>query len=195
VRRAVLAVAGLAASTTLLVVVKGGADASPATVGAVATAPPADGLAAVGGTPSPGPQALAPAPTDAPSDDGADDGSEPEPDATTTKPKKTTKPPADDEEPPPPPSDQRTFTGTREENPYGAVQLEITVDGSRMVDIRAIEMPDSESRSDQLSDQVSVQLEAEALREQGADLDTVSGATETAISYRDSLRAAIEEWK
>jgi uncharacterized protein with FMN-binding domain len=64
-----------------------------------------------------------------------------------------------------------------------------------MVDIRAIEMPDSESRSDQLSDQVSVQLREEALQEQGYDLDTVSGATETSVSYRDSLRAAIEEWQ
>lgn len=188
-RRAVLAVAGLAASTTLLVVVKGGADASPATVGAVATAPPVDGLSPAG-TPS-----VAPPP--AGEAEEPEEGAEPEPDATTKKPtpKKTTRPPEDDEEPPPPPSSQRTFTGTREENPYGAVQLEIVVEGSRMVDIRAIEMPDSESRSDQLSDQVSVQLEAEALREQGADLDTVSGATETAISYRDSLRAAIEEWK
>ncbi len=75
------------------------------------------------------------------------------------------------------------------------MQLEITVSGSRMVEIRAIEMPDSESRSDQLSDQVSVQLREEALQEQGYDLDTVSGATETSVSYRDSLRAAIEEWQ
>ena len=40
-----------------------------------------------------------------------------------------------------------------------------------------------------------MQLREEALQEQGADLDTVSGATETSVSYRESLRAAIEEWK
>lgn len=189
-RRAVLGLAGLAASTTLLVVVKGAADATPTPVSAAAV--PANGLAPSG---SP-----APAPSGGPAATGAPDGG-PAPTATTKKPKpkKTaTNPPDDDDDdpaPPPPPSNRKTFTGTREQNPYGAVQLEITVSGSRMVEIRAIEMPDSESRSDQLSDQVSVQLREEALQEQGYDLDTVSGATETSVSYRDSLRAAIEEWK
>jgi len=192
VRRAVLGLAGLAASTTLLVVVKGAADATPTPVSAAAV-PPANGLAPASGSP-------APAPSGGPAATGAPDGG-PAPAATTKKPKpkKTaTNPPDDDDDdpaPPPPPSNRKTFTGTREQNPYGAVQLEITVQGSRMVEIRAIEMPDSESRSDQLSDQVSVQLREEALQEQGYDLDTVSGATETSVSYRDSLRAAIEEWQ
>jgi len=190
VRRAVLGLAGLAASTTLLVVVKGAADATPTPVSApaVPSVPPS-------GSPAP--------PSGGPAAGAGPDGS-PAPATTTSKkpkPKKTTstKPPDDDGDdepaPPPPPSNRKTFTGTREQNPYGAVQLEITVQGTRMVDIRAIEMPDSESRSDQLSDQVSVQLREEALQEQGSDLDTVSGATETSVSYRDSLRAAIEEWK
>jgi uncharacterized protein with FMN-binding domain len=191
VRRAVLGLAGLAASTTLLVVVKGAADATPTTVSASAV-PPANGLAPASGSPAP------PAPSGGPAATAAPDGT-PAPAATTKKPKpkKTATEPPDEDEPapPPPPSNRKTFTGTREQNPYGAVQLEITVQGSRMVEIRAIEMPDSESRSDQLSDQVSVQLREEALQEQGYDLDTVSGATETSVSYRDSLRAAIEEWK
>lgn len=188
-RRAVLGLAGLAASTTLLVVVKGAADATPTPVSApaVPSVPPS-------GSPAP--------PAGGPAASGGPDGS-PAPTATSKKPKPkkttSTRPPDDDGDdepaPPPPPSNRKTFTGTREQNPYGAVQLEITVQGTRMVDIRAIEMPDSESRSDQLSDQVSVQLREEALQEQGSDLDTVSGATETSVSYRDSLRAAIEEWK
>ena len=188
-RRAVLGLAGLAASTTLLVVVKGAADATPTPVSAPAV-PPGNAPSGSAAPPSGGPAATA-----------APDGG-PAPAATTKKPKpkKTaTKPPDDDDDddpaPAPPPSNRKTFTGTREQNPYGAVQLEITVSGSRMVEIRAIEMPDSESRSDQLSDQVSVQLREEALQEQGYDLDTVSGATETSVSYRDSLRAAIEEWQ
>jgi uncharacterized protein with FMN-binding domain len=182
----------LAASTTLLVVVKGAAGATPTPVSAPAV-PPADGLSPASGSPAP--------PAGGPAATGAPDGT-PAPAATTKKPKPkkttTTQPPDDDGDepaPPPPPSNRKTFTGTREQNPYGAVQLEITVQGTRMVDIRAIEMPDSESRSDQLSDQVSVQLREEALQEQGYDLDTVSGATETSVSYRDSLRAAIEEWR
>jgi uncharacterized protein with FMN-binding domain len=78
-------------------------------------------------------------------------------------------------------------------NPYGGVQVEITLgSGNRITDIRAIEMPDSEARSSQLSDMAEPLLREEALREQGANLDTVSGATETCDSYEQSLRAAIE---
>jgi len=174
-----MAVAGLAAGTSLLVVVKGGAEARPAPVSAEAGPTPS-------GSPGPTPDATSPAP-----------------DAPTSKaptPKKTTKPkPArstDDAPPPaPPPPRSNKVVGPRVENDYGAVQVVIELDGSRIVEVRTLEMPDAEARSDQLSSLAEPQLREEALREQGADLDTVSGATETSESYRGSLRAAIERMK
>jgi uncharacterized protein with FMN-binding domain len=176
VRRAVLAVAGLAAGTSMLVVAKGGAGGAPATV------------AAANADPTASPNASAPPrPGAAPS---APPSRKPAASTKTTKPKAgrtTAKAPA------PPKSNK--VVGPRVENPYGAVQVVIEVSGSRIADVRTLEMPDLEARSDQLSALVETRLGEEALREQGADLDTVSGATETSESYRESLRVAIERMK
>ncbi|MEV0717314.1 FMN-binding protein [Asanoa sp. NPDC050611] len=175
-RRAALAVAGLAAGTSLLVVAKGGGGAAPDTVAAANAGPTPSG------TPSAPPSAK-PA--------GASAGGKAAP-SKTAKPRtgKTTK-----AAPPPAPPKSNKVVGPRVENPYGAVQVVIEVDGKRIADVRTLEMPDLEARSDQLSAQVETQMREEALREQGADLDTVSGATETSESYRESLRVAIERMK
>ena len=177
-RRAVLAVAGLAAGTSLLVVVKGGAGAAPETVAAAANATP---------TPSGSADPSAPA-------------AEPKPSSTASAPpvKKTSKPkPGKTTAAAPPPAAPKSnkVVGPRVTNPYGAVQVVIELSGTRIADVRTLEMPDLEARSDQLSALAEPQLRDEAIREQGANLDTVSGATETSESYRESLRVAIERMK
>jgi len=176
VRRAVLAVAGLAAGTSLLVVVKGGAGAAPASLTA----------ADAGATPSATADTAA-APSGAAADPSAPASKAPEE-------KKTTKPKAGRNTaaaPPPAAPKSNKVVGPRVENPYGAVQVVIELDGNRIVNVRTLEMPDLEARSDQ----VESQLGDEAVREQGADLDTVSGATETSESYQESLRVAIDRMK
>ncbi|GAA1892414.1 hypothetical protein GCM10009687_72120 [Asanoa iriomotensis] len=179
-RRAALAVAGLAAGTSLLVVAKGGGGAAPDTVAA------ANAGATPSATPSGAPPSAGPS--------GAPATGKPSATKSAAKPKpgRTTQAAA-----PPPPAAPKSnkVVGPRVENPYGAVQVVIEVDGNRIADIRTLEMPDLEARSDQLSAQVETQMREEALREQGANLDTVSGATETSESYRESLRVAIERMK
>jgi uncharacterized protein with FMN-binding domain len=179
VRRAVLALGGLAAGTSLLVVIKGGAGAAPDTLAA----------ANAGVTPSAG--AGSPDPS-APAGPG---GKKPTPTPSGTK--KTTKPKPGKTTAKPPPAAPKSnkVVGPRVENPYGAVQVVIELSGSRIVNVRTLEMPDLEARSDQLSSLAEPQLRDEAIREQGANLDTVSGATETSESYKESLRVAIERMK
>jgi uncharacterized protein with FMN-binding domain len=179
VRRAALAVAGLAAGTSLLVVAKGGGGATPDTVAAANAGPTPSA------TPSGQPPSAGPSGTPAPAKSTATKSAKPKPGRTT---KAAAPPPAA-----PPKSNK--VVGPRVENPYGAVQVVIEVDGKRIADVRTLEMPDLEARSDQLSAQVETRMREEALREQGADLDTVSGATETSESYRESLRVAIERMK
>ncbi|MDG4827278.1 FMN-binding protein [Asanoa sp. WMMD1127] len=183
-RRAVLAVAGLAAGTSLLVVAKGGSDAAPASVAAANAGP----------TPSASGSAPATPPASAAPDKPA--AKSPTPSGgkkSTTKPKSG----GGDTAAAPPPAAPKSnkVVGPRVENPYGAVQVVIDLSGNRIERVRTLEMPDLEARSDQLSALVESQLGEEAVREQGADLDTVSGATETSESYRESLRVAIERMK
>jgi uncharacterized protein with FMN-binding domain len=172
----VLAVAGLAAGTSLLVVVKGGVGAQPDTVAAANAGPNPTA------TPSAKPGA----------------GRTPEPGASSKAPaKKPAKPKTGGTKAAAPPVAPRSnkVVGPRVENPYGAVQVVIELAGNRITDVRTLEMPDSEARSEQVSSLAEPQLREEALREQGASLDTVSGATETSESYQESLRVAIERMK
>ncbi|GIF76953.1 FMN-binding protein [Asanoa siamensis] len=179
-RRAALAVAGLAAGTSLLVVAKGGGGAAPDTVAAANAGPTPSGSPSAAAPPAP--DAAAPSASGKP---GTKQSAKPKPGKSSTK---AAPPPAA-----PPKSNK--VVGPRVQNPYGAVQVVLDLDGNRITAVRTLEMPDVEARSDQLSALVESQLGEEAVREQGADLDTVSGATETSEAYKESLRRAIERMK
>ncbi|MEV4466121.1 FMN-binding protein [Micromonospora echinofusca] len=192
-RRALLAITGLAAGTTAMVVLKGSPGTSP-----VAQDLPA---APVPVTPAP----AGPAPTDgevsaAPSPSRT--GASPRPGRTATRPP-ASRPSATTRAPsaprtttkPPPAPTTRTVTGPVVENEYGNVQVQITLRGTRIVDVVALELPEETAQSDQRSEQVDGRYSGTSglvVQRQSADVDTVSGATATSTSYRQSLQAAID---
>lgn len=157
-RRALFAIGGLAASTTLLVVVKGVPAANSAAPELVAE-PAGAGEAAPSGDPSGKPAA---------------GGSK----APTRK----------------APTGTFQVTGPVVSNEHGDVQVRVTMSGTKLLKVEALTMPASSARSEQLSPRVARDMAAEAVREQSADdLDTVSGASSTSASYRESLQAALDK--
>ncbi|RKN50959.1 FMN-binding protein [Micromonospora endolithica] len=199
-RRALLAITGLAASTSVLVVLKGSPGATqvaqdlprtptPVAPGSADPAPAegevaaeASAAATTGPRPSRSPSR---APSARPSSGSGSDGG-----GQTRKPsapRTTTKPPAQ--------PTTRTVTGPVVENEYGNVQVQIVVSGSRIVDVRALELPQETAQSDQRSEQVNGRYSGsggQVVERQSADVDTVSGATATSTSYKQSLQAAID---
>ncbi|MEU4567064.1 FMN-binding protein [Micromonospora sp. NPDC023956] len=197
-RRAFLAVTGLAAGTTLLVVLKGAPEATrlaetvpserPPVVPAPAGPTPAGSApASPGRTGTPRPT-TGPGASDEPSTPAGGRSPKPRDDRTTDAPptpRRTTAPP----------SARRTVTGPVVGNEYGNVQVRITLTGARIVDVVALELPEETAESDRRSASVNNRYsgtDGEAVRRQGADLDTVSGATATSDAYRQSLQAAID---
>ncbi|NJP32974.1 FMN-binding protein [Micromonospora sp. HSS6-12] len=194
-RRALLAITGLAASTTAMVVLKSGPGASqvaqelPAAGQPVAPAPdgpaPTDGgagpEASPSGAASPRPRRSATrAPATRPTAGATSGARLPSAPRTSSAPARPT---------------TRTVTGPVVENEYGNVQVRITLSGSRIVDAVALELPEETAQSDQRSQQVDDRYSGTSglvVQQQGADLDTVSGATATSTSYRQSLQAAID---
>ncbi|MFI7081431.1 FMN-binding protein [Micromonospora sp. NPDC049903] len=190
-RRALFAITGLAASTTAMVVLK----AAPGTGQAAqepppGTAPTTDGppphVDVESAAPSREPRASrSPKParsTEAPArrTDPSDAARTPSaPRTTTAAPRPTT----------------RTVSGPVVGNEFGNVQVRITVNGSRIVDATALELPERTAQSEHRSDLVDSRYSGVAglvVARQSADLDTVSGATATSESYRQSLQAAID---
>jgi uncharacterized protein with FMN-binding domain len=119
---------------------------------------------------------------------------------TITSPKSTTPSPstsvpaaAGGSAPPSTAGTLRTLTGTLEENRYGPVQVRITVRGTQMVDIVALQLPSDRAHSQRLSAEAGPILRTEALQAQSAKIHVVSGATFTSESYAQSLQSVLDQ--
>jgi hypothetical protein len=89
-------------------------------------------------------------------------------------------------------SGTRTVTGESVQTRWGPVQVRVTVAGGRITDVTAVTYPQDNPRDQQINSSALPELRSEALRAQGADIDTVSGATYTSDGYRESLQSALD---
>jgi uncharacterized protein with FMN-binding domain len=80
-----------------------------------------------------------------------------------------------------------TLPGSVERNRYGTVQVQLVFTGDKITDVQLLQEPDSGRGIAALPT-----LREEALRAQSANIDTVSGATQTSESYAKSLQAALD---
>ncbi|MEV7097049.1 FMN-binding protein [Amycolatopsis sp. NPDC051045] len=80
-----------------------------------------------------------------------------------------------------------TAQGTAESSVFGIVQVQVTFSGSRLTAITLLQAPDHGRALTALP-----RLQEEAMQAQSANIDTVTGATETSESYKTSLQAAID---
>ena len=86
---------------------------------------------------------------------------------------------------------QRTIVGSAVPDPYGTVQVAVTLRGTSIVDVRPVQLPLDSARSQAVNSQAAPLLRSEALRAQSAQIDVVSGATYTSEAYARSLQAAL----
>ncbi|HEX6508868.1 MAG TPA: FMN-binding protein, partial [Chloroflexota bacterium] len=75
---------------------------------------------------------------------------------------------------------------------YGPVQATITVTGRRITNV-SISAPMGDPRSADINSQAVPILQSETLQAQNANVNTVSGATETSDAYAQSLQAAVAQ--
>ncbi|MFJ8715643.1 FMN-binding protein [Streptomyces violaceus] len=78
-------------------------------------------------------------------------------------------------------------SGSTIDTEKGPVQVEVTFDGDKIASVRMLQQPDHPQTTAAVP-----QLIEETLQAQGADIDTVSGATITSDGYKESLQAAID---
>ena len=76
---------------------------------------------------------------------------------------------------------------------YGPVQVRITMSGSVIRDVVALQLPGDRRRSAAISSEAGPILRQEALTAQSARIDTVSGATYTSDGYAQSLQSALDQ--
>ena len=86
----------------------------------------------------------------------------------------------------------RTVDGPVVANPYGDVQVRVTLRGKQIVDVQALTLPSDRSRSVEISQYAAPRLRAEVLQAQSAQIDLISGASYTSDSYAQSLQGALD---
>ena len=81
----------------------------------------------------------------------------------------------------------RTVSGPAVNTEEGTVQVQVTFQGTKITDVKALRAPNSNPTRMALP-----LLRESALKAQSADIDTVSGATATSEGYKQSLQAALD---
>ncbi len=91
----------------------------------------------------------------------------------------------------------RSVTGPVVDTRYGPVQVELTTTGSgstvSIVSVSVLQYPHSDGTDAHISGFSLPVLIEQTIELQSADVDMVSGATQTSVGYRSSLQAALDE--
>jgi uncharacterized protein with FMN-binding domain len=91
------------------------------------------------------------------------------------------------------PPKTQTVVGPPVANQYGTVQVAVTVAGNQIKDVRALQLPNGDGRTNLISAQAGPLLQQEVMNAQSGQIDTISGASYTSDSYRQSLQAALDK--
>ena len=89
------------------------------------------------------------------------------------------------------PASPVSVLGQPEDANYGTVQVKLTLQGGRIIDCQAVQMP-SGGRSSDIAAYAAPQLRTEVLQAQSAQIDTVSGASYDSQAYAQSVQSALD---
>ena len=83
------------------------------------------------------------------------------------------------------------FVSDRQEMAWGELRVKISIHGGLITSVQILQYPDHRSQSLYLSQMAGPILESEVIKNQKAQVDTVSSATDTSYSFQDTVANAI----
>lgn len=86
-----------------------------------------------------------------------------------------------------------TFTGASEFTPYGTVQIAVVVSGGKITDVNFLQMPNDREDSLMRTQYSEPLLKRTTITNQNANIDFVSGATDTSYAFEQSLQTALNQ--
>ena len=87
----------------------------------------------------------------------------------------------------------QTHDGDAVQTRWGPVQVQITVEGGQIRAADVLQVPMANHHDQQINSRAVPILNAEVVDAQSADIDMVSGATDTSEGYLSSLQSAIDK--
>lgn len=88
-----------------------------------------------------------------------------------------------------------SYTGPVTDAYYGPMQVEAVISGGQLSDVKILQSPTSHSYSVQVNGYALPQLVQEAIQAQNANVNIVSGATQSSYAFQQSLAAALASAK
>ncbi|HET9126663.1 MAG TPA: FMN-binding protein [Propionibacteriaceae bacterium] len=85
-----------------------------------------------------------------------------------------------------------TFTGQTVSQPYGTVQVTVTISGGRISNLTE-QLTETDSRSQYIDQQAVPMIKQEVLSADSASVSTIGGATFTSAAYLQSLQSALNQ--
>jgi uncharacterized protein with FMN-binding domain len=86
-----------------------------------------------------------------------------------------------------------TYTGSLADANWGDVEVQAIVANGQISDVQFLTYPDHRSRSRSINDRAMPVLIQEAIESQQADVDVVTGATDTSDAFIQSLASALNQ--
>jgi len=86
-----------------------------------------------------------------------------------------------------------TYTGSSVYVYYGYVQVQAIVQGGKLADVKFLQYPNDRSTSRMINSQAMPILKQEAIQAQSAQVDGVSGASDTSQGFVQSLSSALSQ--
>ena len=88
-----------------------------------------------------------------------------------------------------------SYTGPITDAYYGNVQVKAVIQGWKLSDVQILQYPNERGTSREINGAAMPQLVQEAIQAQSANVDIVSGATQSSEAFRQSLASALAQAK
>ncbi len=86
-----------------------------------------------------------------------------------------------------------TYTGSVADAYYGNIQVQAIIQNGALADVVFLQYPNDRGTSIEINSQAMPMLKQEALQVQSANVDGVSGATDSSAAFRESLGNALSQ--
>lgn len=86
-----------------------------------------------------------------------------------------------------------TYTGSAVDAYYGTIQVNAVISGGKLADVVFLQYPNDRSTSRFINQQAMPELKAEAIQAQSANVDGVSGASDSSAAFKESLSSALSQ--
>jgi uncharacterized protein with FMN-binding domain len=85
------------------------------------------------------------------------------------------------------------YTGSAADAQWGYIQVKALVKGGKITDVQFVQYPNERSRSVEINQYADPILTSEAIQAQSAQVDVVTGATDSSVAFMQSLGDALSQ--